>query len=594
MMSAKPPNRWRALTILIRSDRRNYSAIAALVVVTTAFSLGGPLLLRRIVDLAANNISSGGSNVGSADPLKVADIVWLAVGLLGIGVAVQLLMVIQVWAGTALAWRTTDQLRLRLARHTLGLGHDFHRRHTPGELIQRVDGDLADVADFIGRVVLRAWSSLVTILGAAAVSAFIDWRLGVAMLAYGLAAGTVVARQRHRSVAESSDHLRANAVMYGGIEERLTATEDLRANGAGRWAMYRFSQDAINTRLTELSREREWLKVWISAQTVAFSGTVLALIGGAIGVSQAWFSLGTSLLLFQYANLIRRPLEELIHEIEIVQKAAGAMERVSTLLDEQPLIADAGTQSPEPGPFDVTFDHVSFNYDDDQPVLDNVNLTLGAGRTLGVIGRTGGGKTTFIRLLARLVEPASGSITLSSVPLSGMSIAELRQRVAVIPQTAESFTGSAYDNLTLFDSSIGESAVEHALAMVGLERLGGPNLHTTIEPGQLSAGETQLLTLARAWVRPVDLVVLDEPTSRVDPATEAKLERAVASLFDGRTVIIVAHRLSTLARVDEIAVFEHGQIVEHGDQSDLADDVTSRFAALLALNQSQPTATSGI
>jgi ATP-binding cassette, subfamily B, bacterial len=303
-------------------------------------------------------------------------------------------------------------------------------------------------------------------------------------------------------------------------------------------------------------------------------------------------TVGTAFLLFHYSLLLKRPLEEVVDELETIQKASGALARVADLQAERPTVADAGRTRPAPGPLEVRFDGVSFAYGDEEPVLRDVGWCLAAGRSAGVVGRTGSGKTTLSRLVLRLVDATEGTVRLGEVPVSEIPLAELRRRVALIPQEVELFAGTVGDNVTLFDPEVDPAAVEHALRRAGLEApvAGGIDRPLGAGGAGLSAGEAQLLALARVWLRQPDVVVLDEATARVDPGTEARLARAVRELLHGRTALVIAHRLSTLANLDEILVLGDGRVVEHGPRDRLAAEGGGRFARLLdlALESSEP------
>ena len=202
-----------------------------------------------------------------------------------------------------------------------------------------------------------------------------------------------------------------------------------------------------------------------------------------------------------------------------------------------------------------------------------------------MIGRTGSGKTTFSRLVLRLTEATSGEVLLSGVPIADIPMAELRRRVALIPQEVELFSGSIRDNVTLFDPAPTDAEVVDALEAVGLGALAASGIDRQLgAAGEgLSAGESQLLALARVWLRRPDLIVLDEATARVDPETEARIDAAVALLMQGRTTLVIAHRLSTLRTVDEIVVFDRGRVLEHDDRATLLADDASRFSQLMEL-----------
>lgn len=566
-------SRWRALGALLRPDAWRWVGLGALVGLGAFLTILGPLVVRRIVDTAA-------------DGTTTAEVTQLALLFLAIAVVAQFLAVIVAWLATVAAWRTTNGLRLSMTRHVLSLDHEFHRTHTPGELIQRVDGDITSVSEFLGQVVTKAAGAAMLVTGMIVVLTVLDWRLGVGMAMYVAAAVAVIVRSRHRAVSESSDEMGALGRLYGGIEERLTAAEDLRANGAADHVAWRFIEDSEEALTSAVRRERAFLIMWWFVQGAVAAGWVIALVLGAVLYGAGTISLGTAFLLFQYVLLVARPLEEVVHEMETVQKANGAMVRVQDLMDVRPTIVDQGTAVAPPGPLSVDAAAVSFDYGDDRPILRDVSVGVGAGRSVGIVGRTGSGKTTFSRLVLRLVEPTSGAVSLGGVAISDIALSELRRRVALVPQEVELFTGSVRDNVTLFDDEPADADVVAALRNVGLDSLAEAGIDRELGTAGagLSAGEAQLLALARVWLRNPDLVVLDEATARVDPDTERRIEAAVVELMRGRTTLVIAHRLSTLHSVDEIIVFEHGRIVEHGDRVDLVGDDESRFSQLLALS----------
>jgi ATP-binding cassette, subfamily B, bacterial len=569
---APATSRWRALAALLRPDAGRWVGLGALVAAGSGLILTGPLIVRRIVDEATNGTTS-------------SQLARLAVLFLIVAIATQLINMAVAWMATVTAWHTTNEIRIRLARHVLGLSHAFHRQHTPGELIQRVDGDVTSVSDFMGRVIPRAAGALFTMVGMIGVLIVVDWRLAAGATVYVAAAVAVVVRGRHRAVGESSDEMGSYARLYGGIEERLTAAEDLRSNGAGDHAMWRFVEDSADALGSAVRREKAFLRMWWAVDGSVEAGSIVSLVVSAMLVSRNIISIGDAFLLFQYVLLLARPLEDMVDQLETVQKANGAMVRVIDLLAIEPDVRDDGTTLPPSGPLGIEFSDVTYDYGDDQIVLQSINLHFAAGRSIGIVGRTGSGKTTLSRLVLRLVEATSGTLRLGGVPIAEIPFDELRRRVALIPQEVELLSGTVRDNVTLFDETPSDEAVEVALRNAGLGALADGGIHRELGAGGagLSAGEAQLLALARVWLRDPDIVVLDEATARIDPATETLLESAVARLTHGRTTLIIAHRLSTLRHVDEIVVLDHGRVIEHGDRADLADDIDSRYRHLLDL-----------
>lgn len=574
-MTDAPVAHWRALGELLRPHARRYVALAVVLGAASALPLAGPLLLRAVID-------------GAAEGDDVSRLVGLGVAYLAVAIAAQVAAVAVAWVATTTAWRSTNELRSRLAAHVLSLDHEFHRSHTAGELIQRIDGDVTSVSDLLSRVVVKVGGAVLLVAGMLVVLLTIDPLLGVALAAYVAVTGAVVWRRRDRVVDEAAEEMGALARLYGGIEERLTASEDLRANGAGAHALWRFVEESAATMRAAVVRERAYLAVWRAVNLAVVGGGVLALAGGAALVGRGAITVGTAFLLYQYTQLLRRPLEELMDQLQVVQRANGGLARVARLLAERPTIVDRGRTSPPPGPLGVELRSVGFHYGDGRPVLRDVDLRIDPGRSLGVVGRTGSGKTTLSRLVLRLVEATDGEVRVGGVPVADVPLGELRRRVALVPQEVQLFVGSVRDNVTLFDDGVEPATVEHALRRVGLDHLVDAGIDRPLGPGGagLSAGEGQLLALARVWLREPDLVILDEATARVDPVTEARIEAAIGELLRTRTVIAVAHRLSTLRHVDQIAVVDDGRIVEHGDRVALTADDASRYAELLRLSTS--------
>ena len=263
---------------------------------------------------------------------QAATLARLAGVFLALAVTAQVLEMAAVWAATTTAWRTTNSIRVMLARHVLGLDHEFHRTHTPGELIQRVDGDVTSVSDFLGQVVPKAVGAAFLTIGTLTVLTVLDWRLAAGGLLYVVATVWMVRRGRHRAVAESEEEMSAMARLYGGIEERLTAAEDLRANGAAHHAMWRFQTESAGALRAAVRREQAFMRLWWRVQGVVGAGTIIALLTGAFLVPNGTITLGTAFLLLQYVTLLERPLHDVIHQLEVVQKANGAMVRVVDLM----------------------------------------------------------------------------------------------------------------------------------------------------------------------------------------------------------------------------------------------------------------------
>jgi ABC-type multidrug transport system fused ATPase/permease subunit len=297
-------------------------------------------------------------------------------------------------------------------------------------------------------------------------------------------------------------------------------------------------------------------------------------------------TIGSVYLIFQCTRMLRQPTEQIRNEVQDLQQASASIGRVEALLAMAPRLADGPLAALPPGPLAVELDGVSFGYAEDAPVLRDVSVSLSPGRVLGVVGRTGSGKTTLTRLLLRFYDPLAGVVRLGGVDLQTVRLAAVRARIGLVTQEVQLFHASVRDNLTVFDDGLPDERISAVLDTLGLAswlRELPLGLDTPLLAGGagLSAGQAQVLACARILLRDPDLVILDEASSRLDPATDRLVQRALGRLLDGRTGIIVAHRLATLAYADDILVLEDGQVREYGPRLALAADPTSRFAKLL-------------
>ena len=579
----------------LKPQSRQVVWLAALLLSGICLQLLNPQVLRYFLDTAQAK--------GSQHSLYTAAGLFLlfAFSQEALSLAVQM-------TAAQVGWISTNRLRADLTLHLLRLDLSFHKGRTPGELIDRADGDVSQLANFLSLFVVNVLGNGLLVVGILVLLFHENVWLGLGMLIYTLLTFLTLGSIQQMAVRRWSAERQASAQLYGYIEERISGAEEVRAAGAEAYVMRRLS--ALMADFTRTTRSA----VVFSSMTFHLTNLIYVLgyaAGLAVGVVlflRAGASLGTVYLITYYLGMLSAPLQSIRSQVEDLQQASANIQRIGELFDLKPQVDDrqAGKIQEErllPGkPLSVQFRDVCFLYSEEPAVpdamsgfepmgghliLDGISFDLHPGRILGVLGRTGSGKSTLTRLLFRLYDPTLGSISLDKVDLRKLNLDDLRQRVALVTQDVQLFQASIRDNLTFFNKSISDAVLERELRNLRLwdwvQSL-PDGLNTPLTGGfGLSAGEAQLLAFTRVFLKDPGLVILDEASSRLDQATEALLEQAVDRLFVGRTGVVIAHRLKTVQRADDILILEEGRIVEFGRRADLANDPTSRFSRLLQI-----------
>ncbi len=551
----------------------------SLMIVCLLAEIGLQLLNPQIIGYFINTATSH----GPAGALTAAAGLYILSALLNQGISVA-----STYFSQYVAWTATNQLRSDLVAHCLGLDMDFHKAHTSGEMIERIDGDVDALSNFFSQFAVNLMSNLLLLVGMLVLFFVISWLVGIVMAAFSLLALALLTYMRRRAIPFWKEQRRMSATYYGFLGERLNGLEDIQANGA---------QGAILRGFHQILRE--WLPINNRANIVGAEmgitmlflfvcGTALALGLGLYLWGLKAISLGTVYVLFSYTNSLSQPLDAIQNELQDLQQAEACIQRVEDLLHTPSALPDTGTNTLPEGPLSVEFCEVEFGYEEHETVLHGLSFSIVPGQALGILGRTGSGKTTLARLLFRLYDPQAGEVRVNDMPLPKISLRELRRHIGMVTQDVQIFHASVRDNLTFFERDIPDTLLIAILEKIGLGAwFHGlvQGLDTLLGSGKdetgLSAGEAQLLACARVFLANPGLVILDEASSRLDPATESLIEQAIARVLENRTALIIAHRLSTLRRVDEILIIEDGHMTEHGPRAALADNPTSRFAQLL-------------
>ena len=491
------------------------------------------------------------------------------------------------YATENIKWYATNHLRNDLSNHCMALDMDFHHKYTPGAMIERVDGDVTELSNFFSQFVLRLLGNGVLLLGVLALLYREHWIIGSAFTVFAVLMMFGLGKTVHFAVPFWEARRQAMSEMFGLIEEYLGGTEDIRANGAAAYVM-RWLRQSINT-LYRASRKAFVIGnlTWGSTNVFFALGRVLALGLGAWLYGSKAITMGTIFMIYQYSNSLQGPLEQLARQIQDLQSATASIKRIEGLFQERSAVIEPLVPKSLPdGPLSVAFEDVTFGYAPENPVLNQISFTLGAGKVLGLLGRTGSGKSTMTRLLCRLYDPQVGVISLGGRDLRESSLDDIGLRVGKVTQEVQLFQASLRDNLTFFDESILDNRIIEALGILGLGDWFAAlplGLDTRLASGgrSLSAGEAQLLAFTRVFLKDPGLIILDEASSRLDPYTEQLIEGAIGTLLEERTGIIVAHHLTTVQRADDIMILDEGGVVEHGEFSALAGNRDSRFYGLL-------------
>ncbi len=576
-------------------------ALALFLLTNIGLQIYNPQNIRTFIDRA----QAGGS---------IDELSGLALLFIGISIASQLVNVVVVFITENLGWGATNELRYDLARFCLGLDMSFHAGKTPGEMIERIDGDVMALSNFFSQFILQVFGNGLLVAGILMVLVREDWRISLALTFFVCLTIAMLLRLANIATASWEAERQSSATLYGFLEERLSGTEDIRSNNAKNYVLdrfYRLTRDLMKKTISAGLR----MNVMLNTTWIMFAvGTAVSfMVGGALYLSGA-ISIGTVFMVVYYTGMLNWPIDRITQQMSDLQRASASLIRIIGIYRTQGKIPgeDQFEQPAElklpPGALQVQFENVTFGYDDSQKkveetkdghaeteeakgsekewVLQDISFCLQPGRVIGLLGRTGSGKTTLTRLLFRLYDIDTGCIRIGDEDIRTLPVRELRRRVGMVTQNIQLFNATVRENLTFFDATIPDERIHEAIRDLELEdwfeKL-PKGLDTELASGGtgLSAGEAQLLAFTRIFLRDPGIIILDEATSRLDPATEYLIERAVDKLVRGRTAVIVAHRLGTVQRADDILILENGQVIEYGPRAVLADDAQTHFHQLL-------------
>lgn len=547
--------------------------LALLLCANIGLQLLAPQILRTFIDVAQAH--------GPQQLLTNAALAFLGVALLNQAVYAALN-----YLSVAVGWTATNALRADLAAHCLQLDMSFHTANLPGAMIERIDGDVSTLSNFFSQFVMRIVGSALLLLGILSLIAWEDWRLGLLMTSFTIGTLFVVKMLQGSGVPYVKVWRQEVANTVAFWEERLDGLEDIRANGAQAYTLqqhHRLHYALLRSGRTAIIMGRIVIHTWELLSSV---GTAALFAYAAYLLHAGTLTIGTVYLVFHYTQLVAFNLLQITYQLADLQSAAAGLERVNALLQTPTKITSGSQTLPAQTPATVTLEHVSFAYTTGKPILHNISFVLTPNKVLGLLGRTGSGKSTLVRLLCRLYDCDQGVIRFNQVALKQLSLPALRRQIGLVTQDVQLFHATIRDNLTFYNAQIPDETLLQAIQTLGVTAWYASlpdGLDTMVLPGggNLSAGEAQLLAFTRVFLKDPALVILDEPSARLDPVTEQLLQQAIARLLQNRTGIVIAHRLATVQTVDEIMILEQGMIREHGPYQQLAADPDSHFFALL-------------
>lgn len=560
----------RRIWPFVQPYKKSFLVCLGMLVASFALELLNPYLLALIIDGPARDVATGTADDGA----WIEPVLWLGLGMLFTSLG-----------GIALGYnyavrtarngqRVIRDLRTHLFDHVLRLSPRFHDRNPSGRLVTRITSDVENLNELITTGVLQTMFDLLKLVGILVALFFVDLRLAL----FTLVVTPVVlglslffrrfARRAYRRVRGRLARLNAFTA------EAVHGVQTTRVFG---------QEQAVLDHFRDLNRDtqdswRHTVLCFASFFAVVDLALRLSQVGllvvGGYGILEGSLTVGVFIQFFLYFGRLTEPIKELGEKYNVLQSAFSSCERIFKILDEQPAPTQAdAAQTSVPGPARLQFEQVSYAYVDDRRVLHEVDFTVEPGQTCAIVGPTGAGKSTILSMVSRMQDPDSGRVSLDGVPLTELDLGSLRRRIAIVQQDVFLFSGTFLENVRLHDPAIDEGRVADALRTVGawdlVESHGG--LHAPVEErgASLSQGERQLVAFARALAQNPDILLLDEATANIDSESEERIQRALETVLRGRTSLVVAHRLSTVRRADQILVVQGGRIVERGRHDEL-------------------------
>jgi ATP-binding cassette subfamily B protein/subfamily B ATP-binding cassette protein MsbA len=528
-----------------------------------------PAFLSRIARYAGTSALFGAES-------KLSLLAVLCLGLLVIELVLGGLHVVSAYLLNSVALRLVFKLRCALFDHVQRLSLSFHDKSAVGDSLYRITWDSYCIQAIFSEGLVPGLSAATTLLGIGAVMLTRDWRLTAVTLGVAIPLLFLVRRLDKPMSDQSTRVHESESEVSTRVQETLVGIRAVQSFGREQFESDRFRSDAQASLLANLRLVVTQTASQSVVGLVLATGTAAVIWIGAQGVLHGRITPGDLVLLVAYVAMIFKPLETLAYTAGAVQSAAAGSRRVLQVLDTAPEVVEFKGARELSGPVrgELVFEGVSYYYRPDAPVLHKIDLVVPAGSSLALVGPSGAGKTTLASLLIRFYDPVQGRITIDGEDLRRVTIKSLRQNIALVTQEPILFAATIRENIAYGRPGAGLAEIEAAARAAGahgfIQALPGQYEALVGERGAtLSSGQRQRLAIARAFLKHAPILVLDEPTSALDMETEEALLQTLERLMQGRTTLIIAHRLSTVRCADRIAVLKDGRIEESGSHAEL-------------------------